>query len=167
MHGYWLSTQNRVCGNKLKFLKKLKWQPCPHIFPNFPKIFHYLPIIATANVHKLIWSLIEIHEGTSVNGIWLIRYLTPSNYVLYNRLVTPINHSNHFCWCSVSEELDIWPPYWNRCSKWKRREARVLTLMSSHSCSPKGEISDNMYNYLAFCELHGKLEGFFSTAYYL
>lgn len=143
-----------------------------HIF----QTSNIMPIIPTANVHKLIWSLIETHEGTSghiqsnwgqwhwmnwQNGIWLIRYLTPSNYVLYNRLVTPINHSNHFCWCAVSEELDIWPPYWNRCSEWKRREARVLTLMSSHSCSPKGGISDNMYNYLAFCELHGKLEGFF------
>lgn len=29
---------------------------------------------------------------------------------------------------------------------------------SPHSCNPRGEISDNMYNYLAFCELHGKLE---------
>lgn len=134
------------------------------------KMFHYSPIIPTSDVHELIWSLIETHEGMSRhiqsnwsqwNGIWLIRYLTPSNYVLYNRLVTPINHSNHFCWCGVSEVLDIWPPYWNRCSEWKRREARVLTLMSPHSCSPKGEISDNMYNYLAFCELHGKPEGFF------
>lgn len=27
-----------------------------------------------------------------------------------------------------------------------------------HSSIPRGEISDNKYNYLAFCELHGKLE---------
>lgn len=50
-------------GTSLNFLKS--WQLCPHIFPNVQKIFHYLPIIPTANVHELIWSLIEIHEGTS------------------------------------------------------------------------------------------------------
>ncbi len=146
-------------GTSLNFLKA-KMATMHTYFFKCPKIFHYLPIIPTAN-DELIWSLIEIHEGTSGShskqlgpvtldelAKWHLinTILTPSNYVLYNRLVTPINHSNHFCWCGVSEELDIWPPYWNRCSEWKRREARVLTLMSPHSCSPKEK-------YLTICTI--------------
>ncbi len=35
----------------------------PTYFSKCPKIFHYLLIVPTANVHELIWSLIELHEG--------------------------------------------------------------------------------------------------------